>query len=275
VRLIPSGSNFKGLCPFHSEKTPSFTVSPQKGMYHCFGCGAGGSAIDFVMASERLSFPEAVRALAGRLGIALEEREPAGEGPRGREALAAARGYYHDLLLQRPEAESARRYLAGRGFDEDDWRAFALGFALDDWQGLIRHAQRAGFAEEDLLAAGLVRRSTSGRLYDLLRKRVTFPIADATRHCIAFGGRVLDPLEQPKYLNTPETAYYHKSRVLFGLAEGQEALRKERTALLVEGYLDVIRLHQGGFAQAVATCGVALACDEAALSPTVFTAVTT
>jgi len=265
VALLPAGSNFKGLCPFHAEKTPSFMVNPRKGMFHCFGCGAGGSVVDFLMAYERLSFPEAVRALATRVGLALEEEEREAEPDRGAEVLAAAQAYYHDLLLTRPEGETARRYLAQRGVEEPSWRAFGLGFALDDWQGFTAHAQRLGFAVDDLVASGLVRLGQSGRPYDLLRGRVVFPIHDARGRCIAFGGRAIEPLQEPKYLNTPETRYYQKSRVLFGLAEGLETLRRERRAILVEGYLDVVRLHEHGFAGAVATCGTALTGDHAEL----------
>ena len=228
VSLAPNGSNFKGLCPFHSEKTPSFMVNPQRGMYHCFGCGAGGSVIDFMMAYENSTFPEAVTLLAQRLGIALKQGAPGTPPDRAQELLQEAERYYHEILLERPEGEPARRYLSERGFEKNAWTAFQMGFARDSWQGLTDHATAKRFGLEDQTASGLIKRSDSGRAYDMLRKRVVFPIRDARGGCIAFGGRTIDPEDSPKYLNTPETRLYHKSQVLFGLAEGREALRKSR-----------------------------------------------
>jgi DNA primase len=260
VSLKSNGSDYVGLCPFHGEKTPSFRVSPAWHTYHCFGCGVGGSVIDFVMAQERVSFPEAVRALAERFGVPLpEERGPREAGSRSGEVLQAAEGFYRELLRRRPEGERARIYLRERGFEEPDWDAFGLGWALDQWQGLMQHGMGKGFSHEDLLASGLVRkRQETGRMFDMLRKRVAIPIRDERGRTIAFGGRVIDPEDSPKYLNTPETRHYHKSRVLFGLSQGLEAIRRSKRAMLVEGYLDVMRLHQHGFAEAVATCGTSL-----------------
>jgi DNA primase len=258
VTLTPAGANWKGLCPFHGEKTPSFLVNPAKRMFHCFGCGAGGSVVDFVMRHERVEFPEAVRLLAARLGIPLrDERSGSTEEP-ALAALQAAQAYYHELLLRRPEGEPGRAYLRGRALDEAAWQRFGLGYAIDEWRGLTQAAQRQGHALPALLAAGLAKQGTGGHPYDLLRKRVTFPIHGAQGRVIAFGGRVIAPDEAPKYLNSPETRLYKKHQVLFGLHQGQEALRKSRWAILCEGYLDVIRLHLHGFTQAVATCGTAL-----------------
>ncbi|MCZ6552540.1 MAG: DNA primase [SAR324 cluster bacterium] len=262
VALTPSGGGFKGLCPFHPEKTPSFTVNPQRGIYHCFGCGEGGSVIDFVMAFERLPFGEAAESLAERLGISLGSGKPAPPRHRDLEALEAARLYYRKNLLERPEGEIGRRYLLERRFGEEMWEAFSLGFALDGWQGWTETGQRGGFALDDLTAAGLVKLSNGGRPYDLLRKRVVFPILDARGRCIAFGGRVVEALDEPKYLNTPETRHYHKGKVLFGLSQGMDAIRKSKRAILVEGYLDVMRLHERGFGEAVAACGTALTADH-------------
>lgn len=257
VTLTPAGANWKGLCPFHNEKTPSFLVNPAKRMFHCFGCGAGGGVVDFVMRYERVEFPEAVRLLAARLGISLREERGGGEAP-ALAALQAAQAYYHEMLLRRPEGEAGRAYLRGRALDEAAWRRFGLGYALDDWRALTQAAQRQGHALPTLLAAGLAKQGTGGHAYDLLRKRVTFPIHGPQGRVIAFGGRVIAPEDAPKYLNSPETRLYKKHQVLFGLHQGQEALRKERRAILCEGYLDVIRLHLHGFTQAVATCGTAL-----------------
>ncbi|MCZ6645045.1 MAG: DNA primase [SAR324 cluster bacterium] len=262
VSLTPSGSNFKGLCPFHSEKTPSFMVNPQRGMYHCFGCGEGGSVVDFLMAHERMSFPEAIGALAQRTGMKIETggRRPPGE--RALSVLEDARSYYHDLLMNRPEGEAARMYLRGRSLEEDAWSAFGLGFARDGWQGLVDHLSPKGFSLDDQLQSGLVRKGKSGNPYDMLRKRVVFPIREARGGCIAFGGRAISDQDSPKYLNTPETRLYKKGRVLYGLAEGMEAMRTSHRAVLVEGYLDVIRMHMHGIPEAVATCGTALTADH-------------
>ena len=265
VSLAPSGSNFKGLCPFHSEKSPSFMVNPARGMYHCFGCGAGGSVIDFVMAFENVPFPEAVNTLAGRLGIALEKGAPSAPTGRALELLGEAEAYYHETLLSRPEGEPGRRYLRERGFEEAAWAAFKMGFARDGWRGLTEHTAAQRFALEDQLASGLIRQGNSGKAYDLLRKRVVFPIRGTQGGCIGFGGRVIDPMDEPKYLNTPETRFYQKSRVLFGMAEAKDTLRKSRRAMLVEGYLDVIRMHTAGFQEALATCGTALTAEHVTL----------
>jgi DNA primase len=261
VSLQPAGANFKGLCPFHVEKTPSFTVNPSRRMYHCFGCSAGGSVIDFVMAFERLEFPEAVKVLAERLGIdvAFGKGGPKHEGLK---ALDLARRIYQENLVRLPEAEAAREYLRGRTLDEAAWKAFGLGFALDDWRGFADLALNHGLSQGDLLDSGLVKLNASGRPFDMIRGRVTFPILDPGMRTIAFGGRVLPGQEGPKYLNTPETRHYHKARVLFGLAQGQEAIRQARQAILVEGYLDVMRMHLSGFRQAVATCGTALTAEH-------------
>lgn len=265
VSLTSSGGSHKGLCPFHSEKTPSFTVSPSRGMYHCFGCGAGGSVIDFIMTYERLSFGEAVTQLAHRLGIPLEGGETGPSGARDRDLLEAAKGYYANILTTSPQGETARMYLKERGFAEESWGAFSMGFALEAWQGLGDFSQSQGFSQEDQVATGLIKVSESGRAFDMLRKRVVFPIKDARGSVVGFGGRSIDPLDQPKYLNTPETRLYHKSKVLFGMAESQQALREGQPAILVEGYFDVIQLHMAGFSSAMATCGTALSADHVSL----------
>ncbi|MDH5751967.1 MAG: DNA primase, partial [Deltaproteobacteria bacterium] len=262
VALSPSGDGYMGLCPFHPEKTPSFRVSPSRRMFHCFGCSAGGSVIDFVMHSENMEFGEAVESLAARFGVALPSRGQTAAGDRAVEVLEAARKYYSGLLLSSPLAEGARSYLSGRDFSRTGWEAFSLGFAPEGWQNFCDHARRLGFSESDLLASGLARRGKSGSLYDMLRKRVVFPILNEQGRPIAFGGRIIDPADQPKYLNTPETRLYQKSRVLFGFSLGREQFRKTRRALLTEGYLDVIRLHEHGFTEAVATCGTALSADH-------------
>ena len=266
VQLNPSGSDFLGLCPFHNEKSPSFRVNPSWRTFHCFGCGKGGSVIDFLMENENLGFVEVVQSLAERYGIELPKGGAATPGlGREGEVLTLGRSYYHALLMERPEGEAARLYLKERGFSEEDWERFGLGFALDAWQEFTNLASAREFSVEDQVASGLVRQGNTGRAYDMLRKRIVFPIHNELGRPIGFGGRVIDPLDQPKYLNTAETRLYKKNKVLFGLHEGRETLRREKRAIIVEGYLDVIRLHQQGFTGAVATCGTALGTDHVSL----------
>ena len=258
VALQRAGADFKGLCPFHHEKTPSFIVSPSKRMFKCFGCGTGGSVIDFVMSYDRAEFGEAVETLAQRLGLETGRKDgPRRDNPVPR-LLQAARSFYHERLLHAADGAAARDYLTQRGFGESDWTAFGLGYAPNGWQGLSDKLSASGYAETALLASGLVRKGSSGRAYDFMRHRVLFPILDGQGHCIAFGGRAIDPGDTPKYLNTPETPYYQKHRILFALFQSAEAMRRSRRAILCEGYLDVLRLHQAGFREAVATCGTAL-----------------
>ncbi len=262
VALKRAGANYKGLCPFHGEKTPSFNVNPQKGFYYCFGCGAGGNAIKFLMQYERITFVEAVKDLAHRFAIPLEN-EPASksnqQNDRILQCLQATAIFYHAFLVQNPSAEVARSYLHQRKVPESTWKTFQLGFAPDDWQTLFLHLTSQGFSQNELAAAGLVKFSPkSGRPYDTFRNRIIFPIRDRRGRSIAFGGRAIAVDQQPKYLNSPETQYYQKSKVLYGFYEGLESIRQTRQAILVEGYLDVTRLHEFGFAQAIATCGTSL-----------------
>ncbi|MDH4120702.1 MAG: DNA primase [Deltaproteobacteria bacterium] len=258
VHLTAAGRNWKGLCPFHQEKTPSFQVNPERRMFHCFGCGKGGSVIDFVMEVERIPFAEALAKLASGLGLSMDRDKPARGGERDRLGLEQARAFYHGRLLEHPEGETARRYLYQRGFEEPAWKTFQLGFAPEGWQSITDRLLNEGFSPEEALATGLVKRSPTGRLYDLMRNRITFPIQDESGRTLSFGGRLLEGEEGPKYLNTPETRLYHKSKVLYGLAQARDTLRKSGRAILVEGYLDVVRCHLAGFTQAVATCGTAL-----------------
>ncbi len=259
VALAPSGGGFKGLCPFHAEKTPSFTVSPAKSMYHCFGCGQGGSVIDFVMTSMGWNFAEALTHLAQRYGVDLPNQKKA-DSPfwQASKALEMALGYYQQLLLNSPQAKGVRHYLEQRGFALKDWEAFELGYALDGWSGLLDEAKHQRIGQKACIDAGLARINQRGTAYDFLRHRVIFPIFSHLKHPIAFAGRALEKNPQAKYLNTPDTQHYRKSEVLFGLPQAMEALRKSKQALIVEGYLDVLRMHQRGFDTALATCGTAL-----------------
>ena len=262
VALRRTGSTFKACCPFHSEKTPSFNVNPQRGFFHCFGCGTSGDAIRFLMLFERLTFAEAVTDLANKAGVELRhegksnQRKPDQEA--GLHALQLASGFYQQQL-QGPTGQDVRAYLDQRYVPAEWQERFQLGFAPDDWQRLHRYLLAQKIPAQIQEQCGLVKMAEQQeRRYDRFRNRLIFPIRDARGRCIGFGGRVIRSEDQPKYLNSPETPYYRKSQVLYGLYEGLETIRRSRELIFVEGYLDVIRMHQYGFAQAVATCGTAL-----------------
>jgi DNA primase len=260
VSLKRAGANWKGLCPFHSEKTPSFTVHPKKGIFHCFGCGAGGDAFNFLMRQDRLGFPEAVRTLAERAGVELPtERRPEGEGGRIeplRQLMAQAAEAYVAALWGR-EGERARAYLDARGIDPDVARRFGLGWAPEGWDHLLSHMRARGVDAEPLVQAGLVvPRQTGSGFYDRFRGRLVFPIRDSQGRVVAFGGRGLGH-EEPKYLNSPETPLYVKGQTLYGLDLARTAMRETNRAIVVEGYVDCIMAHQHGFAETVAALGTA------------------
>lgn len=262
VALVRAGMRWKGLCPFHQEKTPSFHVSGEHQTYHCFGCGAGGDVFSFVMALENMTFPEALRHLAERAGIPVPERTgPAGDQlERIRQALQIARTYFRECLAS-SDGREASAYLTRRGIGAELRERFGLGFATDSWDGLLRHARR-WVGEADLADAGLVVHAQSGRLYDRFRNRVIVPIESGGGAPVGFGGRNLGP-EEPKYLNSPETAVYKKGSVLFGAAQARAAIREESHVLVVEGYFDVLSLAQAGLGAAVGTCGTALSSEQA------------
>ena len=264
VTLRKTGKNYVGLCPFHSEKTPSFNVNPDKQIFHCFGCGVGGDAFKFLELQEGLNFPEAVRKLADRAGITLPESRPRGEGRKTedeRRSLLAVIGEaerHFQRELEGPAGGAARAYLAKRGVSEDIVRDFGLGYARPEWEGLLRHLKQQGHAPALLEKAGLVvKRSEGDGYYDRFRGRILFPIRDINGSTIAFGGRVMDDT-LPKYLNSPETPLYSKSNVLFCMDKAKEAARKHDHFIIVEGYLDAIACHQHGVRNAVATLGTAL-----------------
>ena len=261
VQLKRAGREWKACCPFHAEKTPSFWVSPDKQFYHCFGCGAHGTALGFLMEHDKLPFPDAVEELASRLGLEVP-REDDGRGTRTRpgddayELLAQASQFYRDALR---ESTRAKNYLAGRGITQETCVKFAIGYAPDAWDTVLKRFGGSPERERLLAEAGLVvERSGAGETgyYDRFRDRVMFPIRDARGRVIAFGGRIIDEGE-PKYLNSPETPLFHKGRELYGLYEARQALRKIERLLVVEGYVDVARLAQAGIAYAVATLGTA------------------
>lgn len=266
IPLKKSGANFQGLCPFHGEKTPSFNVNPGRGIFHCFGCGVGGNAVTFVMKMEGLSFPEAVKLLAKRVGVEIEERLPTASEVRRRSQkeeqlkiiALAAEYYYSRLLLNDPECSAARSYLAGRGIGAEIFASYRLGYASERWDGLATFLKQKGVSLEQVEALGLIKRKNSGGGYfDLFRGRLMFTIADVHGQPIGFGGRVLDN-SLPKYINSPESPLYQKSDVLFGADLAKQSMREERSAVIVEGYFDHLALYMAGVRNVVATCGTAL-----------------
>jgi DNA primase len=268
VTLRRSGRRYVGLCPFHSEKTPSFTVDPEKGVFHCFGCHAGGDVFDFVELIGALTFGEARRELAARAGVTLETPAAAdGEATdRSRllRAVAEAEAFFRRQLADRA-GEPARRYLATRAVDARTAETFRLGFAPPGWDQLVRALASRGFEAGVLEQAGLaVARPGGGGHYDALRERIVFPIHDLQGRPVAFGGRVLDT-GTPKYLNTRETALFTKGRLLYALAEAREGIRERGEAVVVEGYMDALTCHQHGILNAVASLGTALTLDQVLL----------
>ena len=259
-----SGANLFGLCPFHNEKTPSFSVSPDKQIYHCFGCGKGGGVINFIMEIESLSFPEAVEFLARRAGMTVPQQENDRES-RHRARLydanrEAARFYYQ--LLQSPAGERGREYVSQRRLTAKTVKTFGLGYAPQEWDALAKELRGKGFSEQELLDADLVRRGRNGGVYDTFRNRLVFPVVDVRGNVAGFSGRIIGEGE-PKYLNTRETAVYNKGRLLFGLNLARKS-RKDYL-ILVEGNVDVVSLHQAGFDSAVAALGTALTNEQARL----------
>lgn len=261
VALRPAGvGSLKGLCPFHDERTPSFHVRPQSGFYHCFGCGESGDAYTFVQKMDQLSFSEAVERLAARVGYPLHTVD-GDQGERsGRvrlyQANAAAAEFFRAQLAE-PDAEPARRFLGERGFDAGAAAHFGVGFAPRGWSGLTESLRARGFTTAELQSSGLVAAGRRG-VYDRFRGRVVWPIRDVTGQTVGFGARRLfDDDQGPKYLNTPETAIYRKSQVLYGLDLAKKDIARQRTVVIVEGYTDVMACHLAGVSTAVATCGTA------------------
>lgn len=269
VTLRRRGTSYVGLCPFHQEKTPSFHVVPNKAIYHCFGCGEGGDVITFVRKTRGLSFVEAVKELAGPVGITIEERPLSVDEQRriGRradlhETVELACRYFEATLLTRPEGAAGRAYLETRGVPLEVARKYRLGFAPDGWQNLVDHLGQARIPTKLLLDAGLAKLSEkTGRLYDVFRQRLIFPILDDRGRPVAFGGRILpgtDTKDAPKYLNSPGSEIYDKSHVLYGLSWARNSIQRKDRVIVVEGYFDALSLWQAGFEEAVAPCGTAL-----------------
>lgn len=265
VRLRKIGQNFTGLCPFHQEKTPSFSVHPVKQMYYCFGCHEGGDVFKFVMKMDRCEFPEAVRAVAEKCGIPVpraterspEERRQNQQRTALVEIHREAAAFYGRQLHQSAEGKVARAYLEDRGLDRDAMTRFGLGYAPASGDALLRHLKQK-YPEKTLDASGLFLRDQGGRMYDRFRRRILFPIANDSGKIIAFGGRSMGD-DMPKYLNSPETPVYSKSNVLYHLDRAKEAIRQNDFAILVEGYMDAIAVARAGFPNVVASCGTSLA----------------
>src|SRR5438309_1119639 len=265
VQLKRAGQNFRGLCPFHAEKTPSFNVHPTKQIYHCFGCGQGGDVFKFVMEMEKCAFPEAIRVVAEKCGIAIpqpKERSPEERRENQQRTILVeihreAQTFFVKQLEGTLEGKAARAYLEDRGLDKDAVGRFGIGYAPSGGDALLRHF-KSKYAEKLLAESGLISRDQGGRLFDRFRRRITFPIANEAGKIVAFGARALGD-EQPKYLNSPETPIYSKSNVLYHLDRAKEAMRRQDFAILVEGYLDAIAVARAGISNVVASCGTSLA----------------
>jgi DNA primase len=265
VRLKKAGQNFTGLCPFHAEKSPSFAVHPVKQIYHCFGCGVGGDVFKFVMEMEKCAFPEAIRIVAEKCGIAIprpKERSPEERKENQQRATLVemhreAQSFFVKQLQGTAEGKLARAYLEDRGLDKETIERFGIGYAPSGGDVLLR-TFKSRYEEKLLVESGLVSRDQSGRMFDRFRRRITFPISNESGKIVAFGCRALGD-DQPKYLNSPETPIYSKSNVLYHLDRAKEALRRSDFAVLVEGYMDAIAVARAGISNVVASCGTSLA----------------
>ncbi len=277
VQLKKAGKDWKGLCPFHGEKTPSFTVSEEKGFYYCFGCKAGGTAFDFLMELDKLPFPEALRYLAGRAGIEIETQYFAEEAARVEKGeplytlLERTNEFFRRLLREDPGAEAARAYAARRGLAGEAAEAFGIGWAPSGWQRLRDKLRSAGVEAREALDAGiLLKREEAGplsweNLRDKFVDRLTFPIHDSRGRIVGFGGRALLDEQQPKYLNSPTTALFHKGKLLYNFHRARKAVAEKQAAVVVEGYMDTIALWRAGIENVVAPLGTALTADHARL----------
>jgi DNA primase len=265
------GGNWKGLCPFHNEKTPSFMVSREKQIWHCFGCGEGGDIFSFVMKYENLEFPEALKILAKKAGITLRYEEPRLTNQKTKilDILEAAAKFYHNLLLNSPEAEAARKYLfEKRGLKKETVEDFFLGFSPDSWDGVIKFLRGKNFVENDIFLAGLAIKKERGvGFYDRFRGRIMFPICDTHGHVVGFTARLLPEAEKKenaggKYINTPQTLVYNKSQVIYGLDKAKQFIKKENLTVMVEGNMDVIASHEAGIKNVVASSGTAMTIEQ-------------
>ncbi len=267
VQLSRKGNNYWGLCPFHAEKTPSFSVSRDKQMYYCFGCHAGGNIFSYTMKKNGMEFKEALEVLAGRAGVEINHTQDRRIVDKRKQIIAvnnAAAHYYHTILVSE-RGQTARTYLENRGISRETMESFQLGYALDEWNQLQDYLLKKGFAAEILTAAGLIKRSENqNRFYDLFRHRIIFPIMQYNQDVVGFGGRSLGE-SLPKYLNTAETDLFSKRNNLYGLSSARETIREKNGAILVEGYMDCIKLQQSGIKNAIASLGTALTEEQSHL----------
>src|SRR3954452_3709109 len=270
--LQQRGQDYWGNCPFHDERTPSFKVNPRDKLYYCFGCEASGDVFRFVEEKEGLTFPEAVESLGERYGVEIEREneDPQAEARRRRKArlwelLERTAKFYERYLWESEKAAKARDYLKERGLGEDVLRRFGVGMAPSPWDQVLTGSQRAGFKVDELLAAGLAQKGRQGGHYDRFRNRITFPIRDQRGRVLGFGARALSPDTQPKYLNSPEGELYRKSHTLYGIDRARGPIAKARRAIVVEGYTDVLALHQAGVEEAVAIMGTAITPEQVAM----------
>ena len=261
VSLKKAGRNLTGLCPFHSEKHPSFFVYPEQQSWHCFGCNTGGDVFSFVMKEESLDFGEVLRLLAQKAGVAIpskfEREEGKGEKERLYQVNEATAKYFHDLLLNSPDGEKARSYVASRGFSAKTIADFQLGFSRNSWDSLKQYLLERGYTESELLTAGLVVEAESGKTHDRFRNKLMFPILDSRGRVIGFGARALDD-SLPKYVNSPQTPLFDKSNNLYGINLAATGIRQQDMAVIVEGYSDTITAHQNGFNSVVASMGTSV-----------------
>jgi len=270
--LRRQGARWTGLCPFHDERSPSFGIHAEDKLYHCFGCGVGGDLFDFVAATENIDFPAAVELLADRYGVEIvrEKEDPQAEARREArtrltELMERAAMFYASVFHDSPEAEKARTYLAGRGLGEEILREFGVGYAPSAWDTLFVRGQRAGFRVDELAKTGLAQKGQKGGMYDRFRERITFPIRDPRGRAVGFGARAMRPEQKPKYLNSAETELFHKSDILYGIERARGPMAKAGRAIVVEGYTDVIALHQAGLTEAVGVMGTAITEPQLAL----------
>jgi DNA primase len=269
VSLKSAGQNMKGLCPFHKEKTPSFSVNPSRGFFHCFGCGKGGDVFTFLMEIEGISFPEALKMLGDELGIDVSAGRAERPEPQAATTISKtemlrihemARRFYYQQVKENPLAVD---YFKQRGLKPEIVREFSLGYAPSGWSNLVAYAKSQGIVEASLIACGMaLTKSDPGQAYDRFRNRIMFPLYDITGRCIALAGRSIDPQDMPKYLNSPETPIYHKSRTLYGLHKARPFIKEKGFLFIVEGYMDFLALYQAGIGNAVATSGTAFTADH-------------
>lgn len=269
IPLKPAGMNFRANCPFHHEKTPSFIVSPEKQIWHCFGCGKGGDIFSFVMEMDGLNFVETLRALAPKAGVVLKKQDPKLTSQRNRllDIVEFSKNYYHKILLESPLAALARKYLAERGLTEETQEEWQIGFGPDSWDDLINLLIKKGYKENEIFSAGMsIKKEGTGKFYNRFRGRIMFPINDVNGNTTAFSARVSPEKEAEeklgKYINNPQTMIYDKSKILFGLDKAKREIKNKDFAIIMEGQMDVITAHQNGYKNAVASSGTALTAEQ-------------